>query len=219
MCAPRASASTSSGCAYSRSIRSRTRRSHARSRRCFAAAGLLVTREIVPHRTDQRSSADARRWCPALSAQAAAGVDLLVPPRPARDAPACRGLGSAGSDARSPVVETLTLARWCRTEWVAPGDVVPVAVGGKGVDLMLPGAGSAGPGPSRRTHGCFSWTAWSASASARRSMRSARSVRVRRMSAGIGPVAYSSRPACKRARNGLNPRQSTADAAIPGISD
>src|SRR5215218_3918423 len=34
MCAPRASASTSSGWAYSRSIRSRTRRSRARSRRC-----------------------------------------------------------------------------------------------------------------------------------------------------------------------------------------
>src|ERR1022692_631325 len=31
MCAPRASASTSSGCAYSRSIRSRTRRSRART--------------------------------------------------------------------------------------------------------------------------------------------------------------------------------------------
>ena len=43
MCAPRASASTSSGCAYSRSIRSRTRRSRARSRRCCASAGLLVT--------------------------------------------------------------------------------------------------------------------------------------------------------------------------------
>src|SRR5579864_1307555 len=38
MCAPRASASTSSGCAYSRSIRSRTRRSHARSRRCCVSA-------------------------------------------------------------------------------------------------------------------------------------------------------------------------------------
>src|SRR4029453_8936621 len=48
MCAPRASASTSSGCAYSRSIRSRTRRSRARSRRGWADAGLLVTREIVP---------------------------------------------------------------------------------------------------------------------------------------------------------------------------
>jgi hypothetical protein len=71
-----------------------------------------------------------------LSAQVAAGVDLLVPPRPARDAPACRGLGSAGSDARLPVVETLTLARWCRTEWVAAGDVVPVAVGDKGADLL-----------------------------------------------------------------------------------
>ena len=43
MCAPRASASTSSGRAYSRSIRSRTRRSRARSRRCSSAAGLVVT--------------------------------------------------------------------------------------------------------------------------------------------------------------------------------
>ena len=43
MFTPRASASTSSGCAYSRSIRSRTRRSSARSRRCCAAAGLLIT--------------------------------------------------------------------------------------------------------------------------------------------------------------------------------
>src|SRR5215218_2546296 len=48
MCAPRASASTSSGCAYSRSIRSRTRRSRARSRRCSSPAVLLVTSEIVP---------------------------------------------------------------------------------------------------------------------------------------------------------------------------
>src|ERR687891_1438255 len=48
MCAPRASASTSSGCAYSRSIRSRTRRSRARSLRCCAAAVLLVTCEILP---------------------------------------------------------------------------------------------------------------------------------------------------------------------------
>src|SRR5919107_2813266 len=50
MCASRASASTSSGCAYSRSIRSRTRRSSARSRRCWAAAGVPVTPEIVPRR-------------------------------------------------------------------------------------------------------------------------------------------------------------------------
>src|SRR5690348_10021764 len=42
MCTPRASASTSSGWAYSRSIRSRTRRSSARSRRCCASAGLPV---------------------------------------------------------------------------------------------------------------------------------------------------------------------------------
>src|SRR5664279_4132850 len=51
MCAPRASASTSSGSSYSRSIRSRTRRSHARSRRCCAASDLLVTCGIVPQTT------------------------------------------------------------------------------------------------------------------------------------------------------------------------
>src|SRR3954469_6878957 len=45
MCASRASASTSSGCAYSRSIRSRTRRSRARSLRCCAPAGALVSCE------------------------------------------------------------------------------------------------------------------------------------------------------------------------------
>ena len=48
MCAPRARASTSSGWAYSRSIRSRTRRSHARSCRCWASALGVVTCGIVP---------------------------------------------------------------------------------------------------------------------------------------------------------------------------
>jgi hypothetical protein len=47
MCTPRASASTSSGCAYSRSIRSRTRRSRARSRRRCAEADLLATCESI----------------------------------------------------------------------------------------------------------------------------------------------------------------------------
>src|SRR4051794_25246155 len=46
MWAPRASASTSSGWAYSRSIRSRTRRSRTRSRRSCVAP--LLTRPIVP---------------------------------------------------------------------------------------------------------------------------------------------------------------------------
>src|SRR4051812_22731115 len=54
MCTPRASASTSSGWACSRSIRSRTRRSSARSRSCSCVAGpragLLGTSEIVPLR-------------------------------------------------------------------------------------------------------------------------------------------------------------------------
>src|SRR5690606_26914785 len=44
MFTPRASASTFSGCAYSRSIRSRTRRSLARSRSRCAAADLLLIR-------------------------------------------------------------------------------------------------------------------------------------------------------------------------------
>ena len=48
MCAPRASASTSSGWAYSRSIRSRTRRRRARSRRRSASPGLVVTTAMVP---------------------------------------------------------------------------------------------------------------------------------------------------------------------------
>src|SRR6266536_4571521 len=59
MCAPRASASTSSGCAYSRSIRSRTRRSRARSRRCCTSAALLVTRNIVSTRPAPARSASS----------------------------------------------------------------------------------------------------------------------------------------------------------------
>jgi hypothetical protein len=47
MFTPQASASTSRGWAYSRSIRSRTRCSRARSVRYCAAAGLLVTRDCV----------------------------------------------------------------------------------------------------------------------------------------------------------------------------
>ena len=53
MCTPRASASTFNGCAYSRSIRSRTRRNRARSRRCCSAPALVVTSQIVPRRTDR----------------------------------------------------------------------------------------------------------------------------------------------------------------------
>src|SRR6187551_3026896 len=47
MCTPRASASTSSGWAYSRSIRSRTWRSSRRSRSRCCSAG-VVTPQIVP---------------------------------------------------------------------------------------------------------------------------------------------------------------------------
>src|SRR6478609_6268855 len=54
MFTPRASASTSRGWAYSRSIRSRTRRSSARSRRFWDSDGLLVTCAIVPRRSPRR---------------------------------------------------------------------------------------------------------------------------------------------------------------------
>src|SRR4051812_13119588 len=50
MLTPAASASTSSGWAYSRSIRSRTRRSSTRSRRRCSSPFLLLTRQIVPWR-------------------------------------------------------------------------------------------------------------------------------------------------------------------------
>ena len=66
MCAPRASASTSSGCAYSRSIRSRTRRSRARSRRCCSAAG------AAGHPRDRATSRAQLPRTPAAYAWAAA---------------------------------------------------------------------------------------------------------------------------------------------------
>src|SRR3954452_19100071 len=102
MCAPRASASTSSGWAYSRSIRSRTRRSSARSRRCWVSAEVRVTPQIVPCRpasaelralaleqpplrvvVDECERAAVRRACLLRTAQAAeqlgaGGVQVAV---------------------------------------------------------------------------------------------------------------------------------------------
>src|ERR671922_1015465 len=57
MFTPRASAATSSGRSYSRSMRSRTRRSSTRSPRSGAAAGLLVTATILP-RPSARTSGE-----------------------------------------------------------------------------------------------------------------------------------------------------------------
>ena len=62
ICTPRASASTSKGWAYSRSIRSLTRRSHARSLKCCALAGPLVTSAIV---NDNRVALDRPLVMPA----------------------------------------------------------------------------------------------------------------------------------------------------------
>src|SRR5919201_1937750 len=76
MCASRARASTSSGCAYSRSIRSRTRRSSARSRRCWAAADVLDTWRswhVTPALPAPRSGADVGREV--LAGEGGAGGD------------------------------------------------------------------------------------------------------------------------------------------------
>jgi homoserine O-acetyltransferase len=64
-----------------RSIRARTRRSSARSRRCWAAAGLLVTCEIVPRR---------------------AGVAQHTRPAPIRSAARARGAGPGPASAARP---------------------------------------------------------------------------------------------------------------------
>src|SRR6202158_2133287 len=79
MYAPRASASTSSGCAYSRSIRSRARRSRARSRRCCAAAGVLVTSRSchVPFPTSM-ATATLTMHDPAIHARHSWRVDRAV---------------------------------------------------------------------------------------------------------------------------------------------
>src|SRR5262245_49246422 len=61
MWASRASASTSSGFAYSRSIRSRTRRSRARSLSRWSV-GLLVIAKIVPHAPRKRDEASPGSW-------------------------------------------------------------------------------------------------------------------------------------------------------------
>src|SRR5258705_6375916 len=75
MFTPRASASTSSGCAYSRSILSRTRRSSLRSRRRCSSAGVLLTCEIV-RRTAVAVVAPVRR---VLFHYDASVVTMVVP--------------------------------------------------------------------------------------------------------------------------------------------
>src|SRR5690625_1058579 len=59
MFTPRASASTSRGCAYSRSMRSRTRRNNTRSLTRSCGVGLLVTYPIVSHDRLLRCASDA----------------------------------------------------------------------------------------------------------------------------------------------------------------
>src|SRR6266436_8582104 len=106
MCAPRASASTSSGCAYSRSIRSRTRRSRARSLRRCAAAGARIQRESKHMREllsrgprGPRSGADVGREV--LAGEGGAGGDE-VGGRALEDDPAAVVAG-AGAEVDDPV--------------------------------------------------------------------------------------------------------------------
>src|SRR6204780_292311 len=103
MCASRASASTSSGWAYSRSIRSRTRRRRARSLRCWAAASLLVTARSwhIRSRSPQgpRSAADVGREV--LAGDGGAGGDELGG-RALEDDPAAVVAG-AGAEIDDPV--------------------------------------------------------------------------------------------------------------------
>src|SRR5581483_2417142 len=61
MCTPRASASTSSGCAYSRSIRSRTRRNHAKSRSRCSSSALAVTPRTYRRLVDSEGRAGGVR--------------------------------------------------------------------------------------------------------------------------------------------------------------
>src|SRR5215207_6029735 len=103
MYAPRASASTSSGWAYSRSIRSRTRRSRARSRRCCAAAGLLVTCAIMPLRPPCSPARPSRSPRPSGALRMETGpvhvgarfLDLRIQGEPVVDL-AFRGTGLGG---------------------------------------------------------------------------------------------------------------------------
>src|SRR5215210_600787 len=110
MCASRASASTSSGCAYSRSIRSRTRRSSARSRRCCAVAGPPVTAtscHVAPESPPSGPSIGAGGFEPPTSCSQSRRATRL------RHAP-CReryGVGAPGStQRRAPVGSIAAMA-------------------------------------------------------------------------------------------------------------
>ena len=144
MCTPRASASTSSGCAYSRSIRSRTRRSSARSRRCCASADVLVTSRIVPQSTGQEPN-------PYPSCAGSRPRSRLVP----TTAPTSSGLRSADHPPDSACAERAGASLQDRVQRLLPLSVVcahregftgggrPDAVGSSGLGRADP-AGSEG---------------------------------------------------------------------------
>src|SRR5690348_16226821 len=108
MCTPRASASTSSGCAYSRSIRSRTRRNRARSLNRCAGVDVLLTCEIVPRRTGvgQRGlCAVPLRVRSLLRDRFAYGRDDLLGPAIEGDEVWCSAFGREEHEARCAVLE------------------------------------------------------------------------------------------------------------------
>lgn len=137
-------------------------------------------------------------WAGGLSAEVAAGVDSLVSRALARDILVGRGSGLAGGERGALVVEALALAGRRPAERVGSAEAVAVPIRRDGPDLLLPG-GTPGRVARRRAEarypGWLFWMACSVSASARCSIRSPSSLSVRRMSAGIGPVAWGMSPA------------------------
>jgi hypothetical protein len=78
-------------------------------------------------------------WAGGLSAEVAAGVDLLVSCALARDVLGGCGLGSAGGERGALVVEALALAARRLAERVGSVEAVAVPICRDGPDLLLPG--------------------------------------------------------------------------------
>src|SRR5690349_3833657 len=128
MCAPRASASTSSGCAYSRSIRSRTRRRRARSLRRWAAAWSAVIDVIVPHRLG--TGVERRRARPWRLGRLGAALGALAVEH---DLVLGHGEGDAAREAVDGALEVIVGEGLHVAAAIADHVVMVVAVGARGL--------------------------------------------------------------------------------------
>ncbi len=81
-------------------------------------------------------------WAGGLSAEVAAGVDLLVARALARDVLGGRGLGLAGGECGALLVEALALTGRRLAERVGSVEAVVVTICRDGADLLLPGGTS-----------------------------------------------------------------------------